>query len=133
MTDSAFGRNFRCQYENSSYPLWPSHTYCLTRSYDYSAKFESEKHTFVGTPTQKSETTAFWIHRSVQVDFVPVDIFSQFPNLNGLGINKCNLPILKSSLFKPEFQKIQYLSLKSNRIQSIEPNAFQYLNKLKLN
>jgi Leucine-rich repeat (LRR) protein len=55
----------------------------------------------------------------------------EFSNLNGLDIYECNLPTLKSGLFKEEFQKIEFLKLEWNRIENIEPEAFQYLIKLK--
>jgi hypothetical protein len=98
---------------------------------DYSAKFSTEKHTFSGTPSLKSVSTAFFIFDSPQVDFVPLEIFTEFPNLNGLGIMHCKLPTLKAHLFKPEFERVEYLNLRANGIELIEPNAFQYLIKLK--
>jgi Leucine-rich repeat (LRR) protein len=51
--------------------------------------------------------------------------------LNGLSINFCNLPILKSGLFKSAFKGIEYVDLQANYVETIEPSAFQYLIKLK--
>jgi hypothetical protein len=50
--------------------------------------------------------------------------------LNGLFITGVNLPTLKSGLFKPELQRIEYLFL-DGTFETIEPEAFQYLVKLK--
>jgi hypothetical protein len=112
--------------------LWPSLNRCFTSGVDYSAKFENEKHSFslTGTPAQKSEVNTFSISSSTHVDFIPLDILSEFPNLNALMIGSCNLPTLKSGLFKEELQKIQYLWLYRNKIEVIEPEAFKFLTRL---
>ncbi len=106
---------------------------CHTSSVDYSASFETEKHSFyiTGSSAQKPEINAFYIYGSAQVDFIPLDILSEFPNLNGLILYACDLPTLKSDLFKAELNKIQYLWLYKNKIESIEPQAFKFLTKLK--
>ncbi len=108
---------------------------CQTSQLDYSANFEAEKHSFYATndrgSAQKSEINTFFIIRSPQVDFIPLDILTEFPSLNALMITNSNLPTLKSGLFKEEFQKIEYLNLAVNEIESIEPEAFQYLVNLK--
>jgi hypothetical protein len=43
----AFGRQLDCQYSTHSDSLWPSSfRQCYTHQIDYSAKFETEKHSF---------------------------------------------------------------------------------------
>jgi hypothetical protein len=78
-----------------------------------------------------SEINTFYIFASSQVDFIPLDILSEFPNLNGLMLERGNLPTLKSGLFKEELKKLEYLNLWGNGIESIEPEAFEFLIKLK--
>jgi Leucine-rich repeat (LRR) protein len=51
--------------------------------------------------------------------------------LNGIIINRCDLPTVKSGLFKEKLQKFEFLYLVGNKIESIEPEAFQYLVNLK--
>jgi hypothetical protein len=138
MTGDAFGRQLECSYSTIYYfTLWPSFEFCATNKVDYSASFEKEKHSFSITQyswrsyVQKSEIKAFYIGYSTQVDFIPLDILSEFPNLNGLMIEGGNLPIVKSGLFKEELQKVEYLDLNGNKIESIEPEAFKFLTKLK--
>jgi hypothetical protein len=131
MTGAAFGRQLQCEYDSHSYPLRPSYKRCSTSQVDYSARFESEKHSFSDSSAQKSDVKAFEIWDSTQVDFIPLDILTEFPNLNGLGLCECNLPTLKSKLFKKELQKIEFLYLGLNKIEVIEAEAFQYLVKLK--
>ncbi len=131
LTGAAYGRELRCEYTNCRYTLWPKHKCCLTDQNDFSSKFSTEPHSFSGYPSEKSETKTLWIHRSQKVDFIPLDIFSEFPNLNGLQIDDTNLPTLKAELFKAELENIKYLFLPWNAIRSIEPSAFQYLTKLK--
>ncbi len=98
---------------------------------DYSAKFETEKHSFSGNSSQKSETKTFRIHDSPQVDFIPLDILTEFPNLNGLSVSGCNLPTVKASLFRVELNKIEYLDLQDNKIELVQGKAFEHLTKLK--
>jgi hypothetical protein len=137
MTGDAFGRQLGCTYTAYSLTLWPNVKRCHTDSVDYSANFEAEKHSFYitnpyrGSVVQKSEINTFYIKSSPQVHFIPLDILTEFPKLNGLMLYGCNLPTLKSGLFKEEFKKIEFLYLAVNEIESIEPEAFQYLVNLK--
>jgi hypothetical protein len=137
ITGAASGRQLECTTQTYSFTLWPSYKSCYTSSVDYSANFEKEKHSFSITASitdssaQKSEIKTFFIAASAQVDYIPLDILSEFPNLNGLMLQACNLPIVKSGLFKEEFQKLELLVLHYNKIESIEPEAFQHLIKLK--
>jgi Leucine-rich repeat (LRR) protein len=131
LTGSVFGRKLECEYMSTHTIMWSDHKYCRTRSIDYSAKFETKKHSFSGSASQKSEIKSFHIHDSPQVDFIPLDILSEFPNLNGLAIYWCNLPTLKSGLFKAELNRIELLDLTQNEIEIIELEAFQYLIHLK--
>jgi hypothetical protein len=131
MTGAASGRELECNYGSSSTILWPKIKHCSVEWIDFSAKFEAEKHSFSGSAAEKSETKNFYIWGSYQIDFIPLEIFTEFPNLNTLDFWTCNLPTVKEGLFKPEFQKLEYLNLGWSRIETIEPNAFQYLVKLK--
>jgi hypothetical protein len=134
MTGVASGRELQCEYDAShSRTLWPTHKWCVINSVDFSAKFETEKHSFSfpGSSALKSETSTFKIWNLPQLDFIPLDTLTELPNVNELIINSCKLPILKSGLFKQEFQKIEFLNLQSNEIELIEAEAFQYLIKLK--
>jgi hypothetical protein len=135
MTGAAFGRQLECSY--GTWPantIWSSFKWCSTYKVDYSTKFETEKHSFSitkGSSVQKSELSGFYIWFSPQVDFIPLDILTEFPNLNRLMITDSNLPTVKSGLFTAEFQRIELLYLGTNKIELIEPKAFQYLINLK--
>jgi hypothetical protein len=133
MTGAAFGRQLSCIYYTLSPTLWPNSISCYTpQNTDFSAYYESEKHSFylTGSSVSKSTINTFYIWDSQKLDFIPLDILTEFPNLNGLLIDGVNLPTLKAGLFKPELQKIEYLYL-SGTIETIEPEAFQYLINLK--
>jgi hypothetical protein len=103
----------------------------MTAVVDFSADFESEKHSFTGTSEEKSEVKTFRTRRSPNFDFIPLEILIEFPNLNGLVVEFSKLPTLKAGLFKPELEKLEYLHIGYNEIEVIEPSAFQYLVKLK--
>jgi hypothetical protein len=110
--------------------LWPEYNYCSIEWTDFFSKFEAEKHSFSGSASEKVETEAIEIHGSPQVDFIPLDILTELPNLTGIHLWSCNLPTVKSGLFKPDFGKLEYLNLHWCNIETIEPEAFQYLIKL---
>jgi hypothetical protein len=132
LTGAAFGRELACfEFTAKSATLWPAHEQVYIRNLDLSTKFETEKHSFKLTPAKKFEIKTFQIHESPQLDFIPLGILSEFPNLDGLIILHCNLPTVKSGLFKPDFGIIEYLSLQGNKIEKIEAEAFQYLINLK--
>jgi hypothetical protein len=134
MTGDAFGRQLECTYQTwSEITLWPSIKSCNTNGVDYSARFQSEKHSFsfTGSSVSKSEINSFYIWASAKVDFIPRDILTEFPNLVGLVVQGCDLQTLKTGLFRPELQRIENLALRSNKIEFIEAQAFQYLVKLK--
>jgi Leucine-rich repeat (LRR) protein len=155
-----FGRQLECEYDEWAFSLWPFHTYCsvdylfiylfiylfdlkvyikhnksslylIIDSPNLAAEFESEKHTFSDPASHKSETKNLEFLGPSNVDFIPLDIFTEFPHLNGLIILYSILPVLNSGFFKLQFQKLEYLDLQYNKIELIEPKAFEYLNKLK--
>jgi hypothetical protein len=130
MIGAAVGRELGCRYNTWTDTLRSSYKYCATEGIDFSAKFESEQHSFSSSSSEKIETTAFGIQYSPQVDFIPLEIFEEFPNLRGLTILDSNLSTLKTGLFKVEFKEIEFLELHYNNIETIEPEAFQHLIKL---
>jgi hypothetical protein len=112
--------------------LWPSHPVCIIHNFDFSESFRSETHSFTGTASQKSEAKTIHIYFSPQIDFIPVEVFSKFLNINGLFLYASNLPAtLKSELFTKDFEKIEYLEIYSCKVQAIEESAFKYLVNLK--
>ncbi len=107
----------------------PEHQYCEVSHADLSSKNTS--FTFAGSKKQLMETTGVEFWQSSKVKFIPLEIFEQFPSLNGLTISLSKIPILKNDLFSKECDRIKYLSLADNKIEKIESLAFQYLWKLK--
>jgi hypothetical protein len=102
------------------------------RSVDFSDSFRSEIHSFTGSASQKSELKTFRIYNSPQIDFIPVEVFSEFHNLNGFYLFESKLPAtIKSGFFTKDFDKTGYLSMNSCKIQSIDQDAFKHLIKLR--
>ncbi len=111
--------------------MWPEFQQCELSQVDLSEFFQSQVHSFTGSTSQKSQTTAVEFYHSPQIDFIPKEILEEFPNLNGFKFYSCNLPVVKNDLFSPEFVVLEYLSLQAKKIVSIEPFAFQNLKNLK--
>jgi hypothetical protein len=66
------------------------------------------------------------------VEFIPRQILSDFPKLNGLIIQRCsNFRIVKNDLLSEDFRAIEYLELFNNSIETVEATALQHLRKLK--
>jgi hypothetical protein len=133
MTGAAYGRQIDCYYWTETRPLWPNYVSCYTPSdTDFSAYYENEEHYFSLTDGySKSDINTFYIWGSSTLDFIPLDIVTEFPYLNGIYIISSNLPTVKSGFFKEELSNIEYLFLGSNNIEVIQPEAFQYLVYLK--
>jgi hypothetical protein len=130
-----FGRELSCnfgEFDGWTDAMWPSFDYCYLNSVDLSESFKAQNHSFSGTPGEKSTVTALNIFKSSKIDFLPKEIFKEFPNLNGLIFeNSRNFTVIKNDLFTEDFVVIQYLNLHHNKIQAIEDKAFQHLTKLK--
>jgi Leucine-rich repeat (LRR) protein len=79
----------------------------------------------------KSNATGVHFSLCHDVDFVPTQIFKEFPSIDRLGLKYSFLPILRNIVFTSEFDKIKYLLLSYNQIKTIESEAFEHLTKLK--
>ncbi len=102
------GRELTCTYGMTPYILWPSHPYCIMQYVDFSSNFKSQIHSFSGSASQRSEVKVVRIENSPRVDFIPVEVFSEFPNLNGFYLYQSNLPAtIKSGFFTRDFKKIE--------------------------
>jgi hypothetical protein len=103
---------------------------CQVHNVDLSKKTRSEKFTFSGTQEQKKNTTEIHFEESGRVAHVPRNLHEEFPKLTKLWITRSEIPIVKNNLFGPEFSWIKGLSLRENKIQIIEEEAFKHLQNL---
>jgi Leucine-rich repeat (LRR) protein len=126
-----FGRELSCSYDTYSNTLWSTSNQCRLSSVDLSSNFRVQDHSFAGTFSQRQAVTTVYFNNPPKVDFVPKEIFAEFPHLNGIEISGSTLPIITNGLFTKNFNVLQYLHLGTNKIQTIESEAFQYLVKLK--
>jgi hypothetical protein len=119
--------------------LWPEHNRCHLKNVDLSGE-HNETFEFSGTKKEKIETKTLWfmwekkelpVEYTNEVDFVPPEIFQEFPSLTGLGIQYHKIPVLKNCFFSSEFRKLEYLFLGGTEIAEIESEAFQELVNLK--
>ncbi len=125
------GRQLQCSYGTDEAPLWPEFHRCKLYQVNLSKSYETQVHLFSGSNSQKSQATVVHFYESPQIDFIPKEILKEFPNLNGLIFDSCNLLVLKNELFSEDFVVLEYLHLSLNQIAYIEPLAFQNLKNLK--
>jgi polyhydroxyalkanoate synthesis regulator phasin len=112
--------------------MWQKFNLCKLSSVDLSEEYKTVAHSFTGTPAEKSAVTAVHFDKSLNIDFLPKEIVSDFPQLNGIIIENCDtFTNVKNELFSEDFGAIQYLDISSNLIETIEVGAFQHLPKLK--
>jgi hypothetical protein len=106
--------------------------FLAVNSVDFSDSFRAQDHSFTGTTAEKLAVTTIFFANSPNVDFIPKEIFTEFPHLNGIYISGCNtFTTVNNGLFNKNFDPLQYVYLGYNKILTIEPEAFQYLVKLK--
>jgi Leucine-rich repeat (LRR) protein len=105
--------------------------YVAKENFKNSSDTSSKLYTFTGSNDQKQNVTAIYFEQSPTVDFIPNEIFENFPNLNSIAIYKSKIPIIKNNLFRNEkFENILELVLKEDKIKLIENNAFAKLKSL---
>jgi hypothetical protein len=130
--DRVFGRELTCSYSTYSDAFWPTSNSCQLNSADLSESFKAQDHTFSGTIAQKLTTTTVRFKSASSIDFLPTELLSEFPHLNGMLFVSCNtLTTLKNGFFTRNFSALEYLNFYGSNIHTIEVNAFQHLVKLK--
>jgi Leucine-rich repeat (LRR) protein len=121
----------KCRYLRLELYLWPENQYCqVIKSGIYHSEYILQFE-FSGTDVEKEETTAVQFSNSYSIDFIPVEMFREFPSLNGLSIELSSIPTLKNNLFTIECEKLEFLSLAYNEIKVIQEIAFKNLTRLK--
>jgi Leucine-rich repeat (LRR) protein len=103
---------------------------CNVRNVDLSKSTFNEKFSFSGSPEQKKNTSWIWFQESGRVAHVPRNLAEEFKMLTQLWIVFSETPIVKNSMFGPEFSWIKKLTLTQNQIKLIEERAFEHLINL---
>jgi Leucine-rich repeat (LRR) protein len=96
---------------------------------DLSDRTERDKFTFDGTEAKKKNITGFSFQQIPKLDYLPVEIFNEFPNLKKIEMAS-KVPIVKENLFGVECEKIEVLRFRFNEIKIIESKAFYHLKNL---
>jgi carboxypeptidase N regulatory subunit len=120
-----------CGYGESYSHLWPRFKRCRINYKDFPSSAKNESFTLSGSTEEKNEITAVYFSESPSTDFIPLEIFTEFPNIKGILIEMSNIPILKEGFFTNDFKAIQYLNLWYNKITKIEEFALIDLPELK--
>jgi Leucine-rich repeat (LRR) protein len=86
---------------------------------------------FSGSEDQKGKATAVYFEFSLTVDFVPFEIFDNFPKLDAIAFTKSEIPMIRNKLFSDRnFEQIKELRLNEDKIRFIENKAFKNLKNL---
>jgi hypothetical protein len=103
---------------------------CAVRKVDLSKKTANEKFSFSGTQEEKKNATRIWFRVIGRVAHVPQNLAEKFPKLTDLWIWYSEIPIVKNNLLGPQFSWIETLTLRDNKIQIVEGEAFKHLHNL---
>jgi hypothetical protein len=126
-----FATKLICRYDADYLTLWPTHRRCVVSNHNFSSFARNERFSFTGSMKEKNEATVVYFYSSPSIDFIPLEILTEFPNLNGIRIYGSNIPTLEEGFFTKDFKDILYLSLGTNKINQIEENALINLQELK--
>jgi Leucine-rich repeat (LRR) protein len=86
---------------------------------------------FSGSEDQKGKATAVYFELSLKVDFVPFEIFENFPKLNSIAFTKSEISMITKKLFVGQnFEQIKEIRLNEDKIRFIENKAFVDLKNL---
>lgn len=112
----------------------PAHKYCKLSKVDLSENYRETNYKFTGSEEDRKSLqniSEVLITDVPKLDFIPLQIIREFPNLDGLNFIRVGIPIIKDTLFTVEFIIIEYLDLANCKVQMIEENAFQHLKNLR--
>jgi Leucine-rich repeat (LRR) protein len=118
-----------CNVGSGSSKFWPEHKYCKVTKVDLSHESQFFFNVTQDERIEEISVVQFWFGRDVV--HIPLEIFQQFPKLNGLRINRYKIGVLKDDLFPVALKRLKYLDLSENKIQILGFNVFQSLTKLK--
>lgn len=108
----------------------PYFTYCVSFSFPLTNNNKYKDVTFSGSSQQKQSATAVKFFNAMDVVFLPENLLTEFPNLNGIILESSNLPTIKERLFGRKFKELKHIEIQKCNVAQIEANAFQYLTKL---
>ncbi len=122
-------RKIKCWIQKDNIDYGPEYQNCEVLHVDLSSR--NKTFTFIASEKEIRETTFVQFWQSLEANFIPSEVFQQFPSLNGLTITLSGISTVKNDLFSQDCEQIEYLDLSDNKIEKIESLAFQHLWKLK--
>ncbi len=127
--DRTENRKISCDYNGVN---WDFKTTCFVakQSFEVPENGSLISYRFSGTEGQKINATAVYFELSFTVDFVPFEIFENFPKLDSIAFSKCKILIVRSNLFDRNFEQIKELRLNEDKIRFIENGAFSDLKNV---
>lgn len=120
--------NVQCNYNITN---WLHVKTCYVRGANFYSENMNAKYSFSGGYRQKKIVDVVYFECCSRINFVPLEIFKEFPKLIGIAFQDFKIPIVEERLFSDEkFSKIEYMLLDSDNIKWIEDNAFQQMSEL---
>jgi Leucine-rich repeat (LRR) protein len=104
---------------------------CEIENADLTNDIRDAVFTFSGSKLEKKNINVVFFTKCFYVNFIPTQIFREFPSLDCLAVEKSYIPVLTTHIFTTEFSQIKKLRLQYNHIKTIESDAFQHLTRVK--
>ncbi len=123
-------RPISCNYNGVN---WDQKTTCFVTEQSFKKPNNDSitSYRFSGSEDQKEKATAVYFEFSLKVDFVPFEIFDNFPKLDSIAFTKSEIPMIRNKLFSGQnFEQIKELRLNEDKIRFIENGAFGDLKNL---
>lgn len=119
-----------CTYKSRKVYYWPEYSYCEIANYSFVARDRYQIYQFTGSDEERATATGLHISKADEIEYIPSEIFNEFPKLNGIMMSRCDIPVLTDLLFPPNFDRIRYLDFYKSRISTIHKRAFRHLYNL---
>lgn len=116
-----------CEFKSRKVFLRPQYLYCEIQNYTFVARNRYLIYQFSGSNEEKNKVTGLHISKAKEIEYLPNEIFNEFPKLNGIMLSKCELPIVTDLLFPANFDRID---LYKSNIKRIHKRAFRMLHNL---
>jgi Leucine-rich repeat (LRR) protein len=123
-------RPISCNYNGVN---WDQKTTCFVTEQSFKVPNNDSiiSYRFSGSEDKKGKATAVYLEFSLTVDFVPYEIFENFPKLDSIAFTKSEMPMITNKLFGGQnFEQIKELRLNEDKIRFIENGAFGDLKNL---
>jgi hypothetical protein len=110
--------------------MWPESNRCVVERESFPKDDQNLEHSYTGSTYEKNGVEAFAIDFASELEYIPDNLFEEFPKLVGLTFWDSPLPTIKEGFFNEKFKGIRNIYIGRCSVSVIKENAFSKLPKL---